>query len=113
MTDEIKYIDPRALGSITSGILMLDDFSKVHEAFEWVLGYPVWTHEFPALQSEATAAIDAQISGMPHGAVANWEKTAEFLLRKHGPAVPIKRGSGVRAVDPVTTAEQIMFGRQP
>jgi hypothetical protein len=105
---EIKHIDPRALGSITSGVLLLDDFSKVHEAIEWLLGHPVWTHELPSIRVEASAAVDAQIDGMPHGPVLDYKETADFLLKKHGFAVPINRGTGTRKADPITTAMQIM-----
>jgi len=103
MSDNIKYIDPRALGSITSGILLIQDFGKVHEAIEWVIGHPVWTHELPKYSEKATELIDAQYPGMPHGEVANWKETADFLLKKFGFAVPVKQGTEVRAAGPVET----------
>lgn len=103
--DEVKHIDPRALGSITSGILLLEDFSKVHEAIEWIMGHPVWTHEFPGFSDRAAALVKQQFPGMPMGEVTNWQETAAFLLKKYGFAVPVKRGAEKRGAGPVETAD--------
>lgn len=110
---EIKHIDPRALGSITSGILLLDDFSKVHEAIEWVIGHPVWTHEMPAFSARAAELVKAQYPGMPLGKVADWKETADFLLKKHGFAVPVKRGDEERSKHPMETLLEVISRPTP
>lgn len=112
MMDETKMIDPRALGSITSGILLLSDFSKVHEAIEWIAGHPVWTHELPGMSEAIAKAIKAQFPGMPMGEVANWQETADWLLWKYGEAVPVQRGSGERQASPIATLAA-MIAPQP
>lgn len=104
----VKYVDPRVLGSITSGTLLLPDFGKVHEALEWLMGHPIWTHELPKYCQGATELIDAQYPGMPHGAVANWEQTADFLLKKYGFLVPIIQGSAARDAGPVETLANVL-----
>lgn len=105
---EIKHIDPRVLGSITSGILLIDDFSKVHEAIEWVIGHPVWTHELPRFRERSSELVRAQVQGLPHGEVADWRETADFLLKKFGFAVPVQRGNDVRGQHPVDTLLSLM-----
>lgn len=108
MSSETKNFDPRVLGSITSGILLIDDFSKVHEAIEWVIGHPVWTHELPKLGEKAASLVKLQHPDLPLGEVAAWQATADFLLAKHGPSIPLERGSEVRTSNPVSTLAEVL-----
>lgn len=43
---ETKAFSVPALASITTGVLLANSFSDMHEAAEWLMGHPIWTHEF-------------------------------------------------------------------
>ena len=105
---DTKNFDPRVLGSITSGILLIADFSKVHEAIEWVIGHPIWTHELPKISDKAASLVKLQHPYMPLGKVADWQATADYLLSKHGPLLPLERGSEVRSSDPVSSLVEVL-----
>lgn len=107
MANEVKQFDPRVLGSITSGILLMDDFSKVHEAIEWVIGHPVWTHELPSVGEKAATLVKLQHPDLPLGEVVDWQATADFLLAKHGPSIPLERGTEVRTSDPISALAEV------
>jgi len=32
--------------SIVTGRIICDDFGQMHELAEWIMGHPIWTHEF-------------------------------------------------------------------
>ncbi len=108
MSAEYKDFDPRVIGSITSGILLLNDFGKVHEAIEWIMGFPVWTHELPSFSQQCAKLAKDQFSGMPMGEVANWQETADFLLSEYGPAISVLRGRGERDQSPIASLEAVM-----
>lgn len=103
-----KAIDPRALGSITTGILLLDDFGKVHEAIIHVLGREVWTHELPSVSAEATAAVLRQFPDMPTDVGGDWKATATAITSKFGALVDVEQGHTKRTAGPVETLVAIM-----
>jgi len=106
VTEETKHIDPAALGGITTGVL-LADFSALHEAAEWVMGHPIWTHEFPRLSDDLKAAVLAQFPDMPVAInLEGWECTRDRLRATYGDTVEVKRGVSERSADPITTAYQ-------
>jgi len=104
----IKKIDPRALGSITTGVLLVEGFGAVHEAITHVLGREVWTHELPSVSDEARAAVLRQFPEMPTNVERSWSETAAAILAKYGATVEVETGSTHRMVDPFTTAVEVM-----
>lgn len=110
----LKTFDTPTLASIATGVLLVQPFSKVHEACEWLLGHPVWTHE---LGSKATverikAALVAQFPEFGTIDAANvgkdnWAPFAYELIENLGPSREIARGSQEREADPITTLWQM------
>jgi len=107
-----RTFDARVVGSITSGILMIDDFSKVHEAIEFIAGYPVWTHELPRVCREVCApAITALYPDMPQrDDVPDWLTTAAGLLERYPDGVSMPAGTGERSKGPVETLVDAIGG---
>lgn len=56
---EAKEIPLHAMLSAASGRLM-GDFSEMHEAMEYLMGRPVWTHEMGIIGREIGEAIKAE-----------------------------------------------------
>lgn len=107
MTAE-RTFDPRVIGSITSGVLLLDGFSKVHEAIEFMTGHPVWTHELPSASRALTPSILARYPDMPVGEVLDWEATATGLVEKYGDAIAVSAGDGARERSPLDTLAEMV-----
>ena len=108
-----KAIDVATLVSITSGVLLVQPFSKVHEACEWILGHPVWTHE---LGSEKTvnrikAAVLAQHPDLPSEVKADrndWDRVADGLRDWYGATRDVAQGTNEREADPLTTLREMV-----
>lgn len=103
MTMAERYFDPRILGSITSGVMLMDGFSKVHEAMEFLAGHPVWTHEIPSVSRAVAPAILARYPDMPAEPMGNWQAAAAALVAKYGDAIPVAPGDGERDRSPLNT----------
>lgn len=106
-----KAFDPATLAAFTTGILMTE-FAKVHEAAEWLIGHPVWTHEFPVLADRLKALTLAQFPMMPTEIEATWEAQRDAIRAQYGETVEVARGADHRAADPLTTAE-LAFAKAP
>ncbi len=102
---ETKNIDPAALASITTGVL-LTEFLPVHEAAEWLLGHPIWTHELPRQADPMKAAALAQFPDMPTETGESWEICRDAVRAVYGDTVAVARGSQVRSQSPIETARQ-------
>lgn len=42
---ETREFPTAVIASLTTGVLLCE-FSKMHEAAEYVMGHPIWTHHF-------------------------------------------------------------------
>ncbi|SCM71602.1 hypothetical protein KL86PLE_100281 [uncultured Pleomorphomonas sp.] len=100
---ETRDFDPRIIGSITTGVLLLEDFGQVHEAMEFVMGRPIWTHEIPSESAEMKRLVLEQVPDMPTQISGSWQETAQALLDRYGAAISIKKGETVRTKDPLQT----------
>lgn len=110
MTDT-KMIDPCALASLTTGIVLCEDgFSKVHEAAEWLLGHPVWTHEFidPDIKAALISAVAEQYPTISTEKPADWRARIAELRAEFGEAVNVRQGNRKRARGPVESLVQII-----
>lgn len=105
----IKKIDPRALGSITTGVLLLDGFSNVHEAITHVLGREVYTHELPSLRKEASAAVLRQFPDMPTSISGGWKETAASITERFGTLVDVEKGHTVRTDNQIDTLNEALL----
>jgi hypothetical protein len=90
------------IASISTGVLLCE-FSKMHEAAEFLMGHPIWTHHFAdrELLAEMRRTIAEQCPGMPteiEGVTKDnyLEKLAE-IEKEIGKIVTIRKGSGLTA----------------
>lgn len=93
------------IASISSGVLLCR-FSDMHEAAEYLMGHPIWTHHFGSkeLWKEMQATVLEQCPGMPIDAPGidndNWQAFKVKLEAELGPIVKIRRGGGLTAMLP-------------
>lgn len=108
MTEPMKKsVSPLALASITTGSLMCE-FGQMHEALEWLVGHPVWTHELGSYLTEASRVAIEQHPGLPTKQPSDWEAMSAALLEQFGPTVEITKGTGQRTEHPIESAERAM-----
>jgi hypothetical protein len=104
--------------SLISGRLLCA-FGELHECAEWVLGHPVWTHEFAvkALWDLMRAKVLEQHHDLDVdcGSVtqANWEAFRDDLVARLGPERELTKGDEERGADPLTTARNILGPDKP
>lgn len=105
---ETREFPTEVVATIATGF-MLCDFSAMHEAAEFLMGHPIWTHHFAdsELLTSMRAAIAEQCPGMPTREWAeasfnkeNWQQKRDEIIREIGPVVRIRRGSGLTAMHP-------------
>lgn len=106
-----RSFDPRILGSITSGTLLVESFGDVHEAIEHIIGHPVWTHELPGALDTARAEVMRLYPGMPDTETADFRECAEGLLKTYGAAIPMPKGTATRDKNPVATLVDALAAR--
>jgi hypothetical protein len=106
MTDTRDF--PTAvIASISTGIMLCESFDKLHEAAEFLMGHPIWTHHFGSKQfhQEMQRTIAEQCPGMPTEAPDtvnkdNWREYLTQIEADIGPTVKIRKGSGLTAMLP-------------
>jgi hypothetical protein len=109
----IKALDPLALASITTGRSTIG-FNKTHEAFEHVMGHPIWTHEMAdkALWIRGRDAVLAQFPAMP----VNWDGQdydafAAKVRSFYGETVDVEEGTETRDKSPLETLQEVAGDR--
>lgn len=108
MPSETKDFNSLAVASATTGVLLLQDFGKVHECVTWVLGREVWTHELPGCAKETTAAILAQYPDMPTVCADDWKETAADVMERYGASISLIRGNTERTMSPAETLTMLV-----
>lgn len=110
-----KEISTLALISITSGIMLTEKFGEIHEAAEFIIGHPIWTHEFADKNIQKTlndlvlkqvpeiSSID--VSGCNNDNYAQYQKK---IHQKIGFCRVVKQGDAVRDKHPIKTLSDIM-----
>jgi hypothetical protein len=94
------------IASLSSGILLCE-FGAMHEAAEYLMGHPIWTHHFAdkSLLAAIRKAIDEQCPGMPTSfpdmPPAKWRDKAAEIEAQFGKLVTIRKGSGATAMEPL------------
>lgn len=102
---ETREFPTAVIASLSSGVLLCD-FGKMHEAAEYLMGHPIWTHHFAdeKLCGEMQRAITEQCPGMPTElpdvTKENWEAKRAELEAELGPTVRIRKGGGLTAMLP-------------
>jgi len=94
MSKTVKCIDPAALASLTTGVLLVD-FSTVHEAAEWVMSRPIWTHQFPSMFDEIKSAVLLRFPNMPIEIPSSgWERCRDDIRDHYGLTVNVVGNKG-------------------
>jgi len=100
---EIKNLNACAIATITTGIVLVHGFEGVGEAFEHVLGHPVWTHEMPMFADKAKALILEQHPDFPAEPPADFQALMAKLIQDWPEGIPIESGGEVRKLDPISS----------
>ena len=103
---ETREFSVAAIASISTGILLCR-FEDMHEAAEYLMGHPIWTHHFPdkLLVADMKRAVVEQCPAMPtsiEGVTSEnyLEKVAEIEAAIGASTVTIRKGSGLTAMLP-------------
>jgi len=116
---ETKSFSTPALASLSSGLLLCK-FGDMHEAAEYLMGHPIWTHEFASkpfwdqmrsklLEQHPKLPIDR-----PEGTgEENWREWLDQLVAELGAELTITKGEEVREADPITTARALIGPDKP
>ena len=103
MTEERKDISTRAMASVSTGVLLCN-FSEMAEAVEWLLGHPIWTHQYPALADDMKRRALEECPALPTEAAgvdaSNWQQFAEAVEISIGKTVSVRKGGGLTALLP-------------
>lgn len=104
---ETRKFPTVVVASITTCIMLTDEFSQVHECLEYVLGRPIWTHEIPGTRKEAMAAIMTALPDMPTECAEDWRVTRDAVVERFGETVTVPKGNTERTLDPATTLKML------
>ena len=110
---ESKNFPLSAILSLSTGVVFTE-FNKIHELAEWLMGYPIWTHEFaskdlftkfrsrileqyPQLSTETGDDIDK----------TNWKSYLEDCEFVFGKELNIIQGNEDRTTSPLEILQEI------
>lgn len=104
MEVETREFPTAVIASLSSGRLVCK-FSDVHEAAEYLMGHPIWTHHFAnkELWQQMQRAIAVQCPEMPTEADAahvtkdNYLEYVAKIESELGKTVRIRKGDGSRS----------------
>jgi len=102
---ETREFPTAVIASISTGVLLCK-FGDMHEAAEYLMGHPIWTHHFAnkELSDDMKRTIAGQYPGMPTELEGvNTENYLEYVARieaEFGTSVIIRKGSGLTAMLP-------------
>jgi len=95
------------IASLSTGVMLCDGgFSKVHEAAEFLMGHPIWTHHFASkeLWADMRRTLLAQCPGLPTDKTEitkdNYRQKLGEIEAEIGPTVTIRKGDGLTAMLP-------------
>lgn len=102
---ETRAFPTAVIASITTGILLCK-FSDMHEAAEYLMGHPIWTHHFAdkKLKKSMCDKVLEQCPSMPvtlNGVnEENYLDKAKEIEMIVGKTVSILKGDGTTAISP-------------
>ena len=102
---ETRDFPTAVIASLSSGVLLCK-FDEMHQAAEFLMGHPIWTHHFANkdLWKEMQGTILEQCPGMPTDAPGitkdNWPEFKAKLEAELGATVKIRRGGGLTEMLP-------------
>ena len=101
---ETRDFPTEVIASLSSGVMLCERFSAMHEAAEFLMGHPIWTHHFAnkELWGEMRKTILEQCPGMPVSddeiTKENYREKRAELITTLGPSVRIRKGGGLTAM---------------
>lgn len=103
-----------ATGDLVAG----GGFDPVHEAAEFVLGHPIWMHEFAerelwqrladCVASQHPDFKDVDTSGLSK---ETWREWVAAQIGRVGATVTLRRGNAKRTESPIESAQRLAPGR--
>lgn len=102
---ETREFPTAVIASISTDVLLCK-FGDMHEAAEYLMGHPIWTHHFASkeLNDEMRRTIAEQCPGMPteiEGVTSeNYLTKLADIEAEIGKTVTIRKGGGLTAMLP-------------
>jgi hypothetical protein len=107
VSDETREFPVSVLASLSSGIALCE-FSKIHEAAEFLMGHPIWIHHFASeeLWTAIREKLFAQHPKLPTAlAGVTMDNYAEHITaienQLDAAALCIRKGDGTTAMHPL------------
>jgi hypothetical protein len=104
---ETREFPTAVIASISSGVLLCK-FNEMHEAAEYLMGHPIWTHHFASkdLWAAMRGKVLEQCPDMladDDGSITlnNWQEKLAEAEAKIGTVCVIKKGNGETAAHPL------------
>lgn len=103
---ETRDFSTAAIASLSTGVLLCQ-FGEIHEAAEYLMGHPIWTHHFASkdLWLKMQRAIIEQCPGMPtelpDANKDNYLAKLAMIEAEIGKVVKIRKGAGATAMHPL------------
>jgi hypothetical protein len=101
------------IGQVVTGLSLGAPFGDTHEAAEFIMGHPIWTHEF-ASKDVWTKLRDKVLKQLPdwpswksEWKEAGWNYYIKQLEAKYGPEVEIEGGDEARTESPMQSLARI------
>lgn len=103
---ETREFPTAVIASLSCGVTLCA-FSQMHEAAEYLMGHPIWTHHFASKQlwQDMQRTIAEQCPGMPTAEpegvdATNYLEYVAKLETEIGKTVRIRKGGGLTAMLP-------------
>jgi hypothetical protein len=119
---ETREFPTAVIASLSSGIALCK-FSEIHEAAEYLMGHPIWTHHFASkdLWKAMQLKVLEQCPGMPTQiedvTADNYLEHITAIEGEIGPACVIRKGDGETAMHPLEGIPEgkptIILGKNP
>ncbi|MDE2107027.1 MAG: hypothetical protein KGL39_58005 [Patescibacteria group bacterium] len=103
---ETREFPTAVIASISSGIALCR-FSEIHEAAEYLMGCPIWTHHFASkkLLEAMKRKVLEQCAGMPTALEGvtpeNYRERLAEIEAELGPVAVIRKGDGSTSMHPL------------
>lgn len=101
---ETRDFPTLVIASLSSGVMLIKSFDEMHQAAEYLMGHPIWTHHFADrnLWAEMQKTVLEQCPGMPTDGIdkSNFMEESARLEMEFGPTVKIRKGGGLTAMLP-------------
>lgn len=105
---DTKRFPTHAIMTMKTRICM-GDFGVAHSLAEWVMGYPVWTHELSSLAKSIKEELERQFPDLPTEAnTDNWKDVLATAIETHGEYLEVIQGSSKRTQNPIESLVELV-----